>query len=84
MPRDRESGLSTDEEAGTGWDDLAIDRRERESGWVLHRIALRDLSPVALGEHRAGWDLTPNGERFVLATGEALVVRPLAAGENDQ
>jgi dipeptidyl aminopeptidase/acylaminoacyl peptidase len=53
--------------------------REDASGWTLYRIGLTDFHPVALFDHRAGWDISPDGRRAVLSRGQALAVIDLPA-----
>lgn len=51
--------------------------REEGSGWTVHRIGLSDMRPVPVLEHRAGWDLAPDGQRAVFSTGERLAITAL-------
>lgn len=48
--------------------------RERESGWTLFRLPLSTRTLEPLGEHFAGWDLSPDGMRLVLAGRRGLSV----------
>ncbi|MBN1477186.1 hypothetical protein JXA47_10565 [Candidatus Sumerlaeota bacterium] len=66
-----------------GGQSLLVSRlgRTRGSGWELHRIAMSDGRHEAVAEHRAGCDVSPDGTRLVVSTGQSLLTMPLPGRE---
>jgi dipeptidyl aminopeptidase/acylaminoacyl peptidase len=62
-----------------GGEALLVSRlgRTRGSGWELQRIAMSDGRHEAVAEHRAGCDVSPDGSRLVVSTGQSLITMPL-------